>query len=85
MPSCGQNCFIREPVGDLPPRPVLVRSTHRVCESCTRSVSDYEHRFCYSCAQPNTTEFFYHHRHCTQQPIVPIAPIAPTANLTNSN
>jgi len=79
MPSCGINCMIfDEPFGDIPPRPVLVRSVHRICEgNCGRSVSDYNHRFCYSCALPNSQEFLYHHRHCyIRAPNAPRAPIS---------
>lgn len=66
MPSCGVNCsIIREFFGDFLPRPVLVRSTHRICQGCgSRSTSEYDHRFCYFCAPPNSQEFIYHHRYC---------------------
>jgi hypothetical protein len=66
MPSCGTYCIIIRPtVGDFPPPTVLVRSTHRICSNCnSRSVSDYEHNFCYFCAPVNSIEFDYHHRRC---------------------
>ena len=82
MPSCGPNCLIiTQPIGDIPPRPILVRSTHRICEGgCRGSTSDYAHRFCYSCAPPNSLEFLYHHRDCGS-PIAPIAKSAPRAKL----
>ncbi len=81
MPSCGINCsVIRQPIGNFPPPPPLVRSTHRECINCNRSVSDYSHNYCYSCALPNSIEYLYHHRMCT--PNAPNAPTAPQAPLS---
>ena len=82
MPSCGPNCLIiTHPIGDIPPRPVLVRSTHRICQGCrSRNTSDYDHRFCYFCAPANSPEFIYHHRNC-ENTSAPFAPGAPRARL----
>ena len=73
MPRCGTNCvLIREPIGDIPPPPVLVASTHKICSVCNSlPVSRYEHNVCYRCAQVGSQEFNYHHSRCNYQlPVV---------------
>lgn len=65
MPSCGNNCrlFPNIEYTFLPP-PALVRQTHRNCNNCHRSVSDYSHNLCYMCAMPSSEEYRYHHARC---------------------
>ncbi len=78
MPACNNNCLlIRQPIGNFPPPPVLVRSVHATCLNCNRSVSEYGHRVCYECAQPNNPEFDYHHYRCRVNAQAPMTPIAP--------
>ena len=66
MPRCNSNCvLIRESIGNFPPPPALVASTHKICSTCnTRSVSKYEHNLCYHCAPEGSVEFNYHHQRC---------------------
>ena len=65
MPSCGSSCqIIRQPKGDLPPPLPLVRSTHKICKDCSRSVSDYDHDYCYFCAPKGSCEYNFHHSRC---------------------
>lgn len=67
MPSCSENCvFFRPVTNNFPPPPVLVRSTHRICSTanCAQNVSNYDHNYCYHCAQPGSVEFTYHHSRC---------------------
>ena len=76
MPTCGNNCLIiRQPVGNFPPPPVLVRTVHNGCIHCRNNVSEYGHLVCYSCANRNLNpvEFNYHHYRCFINPIAPQA------------
>ena len=78
MPRCCDHCvIILNQIGSFPPPPPLVRQTHRTCQNCTRSVSEYEHNLCYNCAPVGSVEFDYHHRRCLISNTT--APTAPSA------
>jgi hypothetical protein len=63
MTRCSSNCVLIGQ-GNIPP-PVLVASTHKICNNCnSRSVSSYEHNLCYSCAPEGSVEFNFHHQRC---------------------
>jgi hypothetical protein len=65
MPACSNNCLlIRQPVGNFPPPIPVVRQVHAYCIICNGNVSEYGHRVCYQCAQPNDPEFDHHHHRC---------------------
>ena len=91
MPACGNNCLIiTEPVGNLPPRPVLIRIVNRLCPICrTDDLSEYGHMACYSCAERNfhPLEFLYHNRRCFVNPYatIPLLDACEVENAPNPN
>lgn len=89
MPACSTDCiFFRPTVNNIPPPTVLVRTTHRVCSgvNCNQSVSDYDHNFCYRCAQPNSEEFIFHHSRCIlPRGVARSAPVACDASEPDDN
>lgn len=68
-PVCGSRCQYRlvSVFGHLTRRPVLRRSTHKLCPVCQRTdVSSYDFDACHACAEHDTypVEFAVYHMFC---------------------
>ena len=46
---------------------ILVRATHKQCTGCSSDVSDYGHKYCYSCCEKDSVECMYFRNRLNRQ------------------